>query len=84
MKMNDDIFIRSMPPNVQLRHAGRMTSSAIAELDRPSRVACSERLCENSQTRKNFAHIFDMTHFDESSRWMGWSKIEFSHSLAIG
>jgi hypothetical protein len=23
-----------------------------------------------------------MTHFDESSRWMGWSKNEFSHSLS--
>jgi len=27
--------------------------------------------------------IFDMTNFDETSRWMGWSKNEFSHSLAI-
>ena len=30
----------------------------------------SARLCENSQTRKNFAHIFDMTRFYEMSRWM--------------
>jgi hypothetical protein len=29
------------PPNVQIRHAGWMTSSAKAELERPSRVACS-------------------------------------------
>jgi hypothetical protein len=28
--------------------------------------------------------IFDMTNFDETSRWMGWSKNEFSHSLAQG
>jgi hypothetical protein len=28
----------------ELRHAGRMMSSAIAELDRPSRVACSDLL----------------------------------------
>jgi len=27
--------------------------------------------------------IFDMTNFDETSRWMGWSKNEFSHSLAL-
>jgi hypothetical protein len=27
--------------------------------------------------------IFDMTNFDESSRWMGWSKNEFSHSLSL-
>lgn len=26
-------------------------------------------------------HIFDMANFDETSRWMGWSKNEFSHSL---
>ena len=26
--------------------------------------------------------IYDMTHFDEMSRWMGWSKNEFSHSLS--
>jgi hypothetical protein len=26
--------------------------------------------------------IFDMTNFDESSRWMEWSKNEFSHSLS--
>jgi hypothetical protein len=26
----------------ELRHAGRMTSSAIAELEEPSRVACSD------------------------------------------
>jgi hypothetical protein len=24
-----------------------------------------------------------MTHFDETSRWIGWSKNEFSHSLAL-
>jgi len=24
-----------------------------------------------------------MTHFDEMSRWMGWSKNEFSHSLVL-
>jgi hypothetical protein len=28
----------------ELRHAGLMTSSAIAELERPSRVACSDLL----------------------------------------
>ena len=27
--------------------------------------------------------IFDMRNFDESSRWIGWSKDEFSHSLAL-
>jgi len=27
--------------------------------------------------------IFDMTHFDETSRWMEWSKNEFSHRLAL-
>ena len=27
--------------------------------------------------------IFDMTNFDETSRWMGWSKNEFSHSLSL-
>jgi hypothetical protein len=27
--------------------------------------------------------IFDMTNFDETSRWMGWSKNEFSHSLTL-
>jgi hypothetical protein len=27
--------------------------------------------------------IFDMTNFDESSRWMEWSKNEFSHSLSL-
>jgi hypothetical protein len=27
--------------------------------------------------------IFCVRHFDETSRWMGWSKIEFSHSLAL-
>src|ERR1700690_2258884 len=37
--------VRACP---ELRHAGLMTSSAIAELERPSRVACSERLCEKS------------------------------------
>jgi hypothetical protein len=26
--------------------------------------------------------IFDMTHFDETSRWMEWSKNEFSHRLS--
>jgi hypothetical protein len=26
---------------------------------------------KNPQTRKNFAHIFDMTHFDETSGWDG-------------
>jgi hypothetical protein len=26
--------------------------------------------------------IFDMENFDEISRWIGWSKNEFSHSLA--
>ncbi len=25
---------------------------------------------------------FDMTHFDETSRWMGWPKNEFSHRLS--
>jgi len=24
-----------------------------------------------------------MTHFDETSRWMRWSKNEFSHSLSL-
>jgi hypothetical protein len=28
-------------------------------------------------------HIFDMANFDETSRWIGWSKNEFSHSLAL-
>jgi hypothetical protein len=28
-------------------------------------------------------HIFDMANFGESSRWMEWSKNEFSHSLAL-
>jgi hypothetical protein len=28
-------------------------------------------------------HIFDMANFDESSRWMGWSKNEFSHRLSL-
>jgi hypothetical protein len=28
-------------------------------------------------------HIFDMANFDETSRWMGGSKNEFSHSLAL-
>jgi hypothetical protein len=28
-------------------------------------------------------HIFDMANFDETSRWMGWSENEFSHSLAL-
>jgi len=27
--------------------------------------------------------IFRMARFDESSRWIGWSKNEFSHSLAL-
>jgi hypothetical protein len=27
-------------------------------------------------------HIFDMANFDETSRWMGWSKNKFSHSLS--
>ena len=27
--------------------------------------------------------IFDMRNFDESSRWIGLSKDEFSHSLAL-
>jgi len=27
--------------------------------------------------------IFVMWHFDEKSRWMGWLKNEFSHSLAL-
>ncbi len=27
--------------------------------------------------------IFAVRHFDVSSRWMGWSKNEFSHSLAL-
>jgi hypothetical protein len=26
--------------------------------------------------------IYDMAHFDETSRWMEWSKNEFSHRLA--
>ena len=26
-------------------------------------------------------HIFDMANFDETSRWIEWSKNEFSHSL---
>jgi hypothetical protein len=28
--------------------------------------------------------IFDMRNFDESSKWIGWSKNEFSHRLALG
>jgi len=24
-----------------------------------------------------------MTHFDESSKWIGWSKNEFSHRLSL-
>ena len=27
--------------------------------------------------------IFCVRHFDETSRWMGWSKNEFSHSLSL-
>jgi hypothetical protein len=27
--------------------------------------------------------IFDMPNFDESGRWIGWSKIEFSHRLSL-
>ena len=27
--------------------------------------------------------IFDMENFDEISRWIGWSKNEFSHSLSL-
>jgi hypothetical protein len=27
--------------------------------------------------------IFGARHFDETSRWIGWSKIEFSHRLAL-
>jgi hypothetical protein len=27
--------------------------------------------------------IFNMRNFDESSRWIGWSKNEFSHGLAL-
>jgi len=33
-------------PNVQLRHAGPTSVNREAELEPPSRVACSERLCE--------------------------------------
>src|SRR5579862_3440330 len=48
-----------------------MTSSAIAELERPSRVACSERLCEKGvmvfepirRGLVNFKH--------ETSKWPG-------------
>jgi hypothetical protein len=41
-----------MWPNVQLRHAGPTNVNREAELDRPSRVACSERLCKNSSTTR--------------------------------
>jgi hypothetical protein len=27
--------------------------------------------------------ILGAKHFDESSKWIGWSKNEFSHSLAL-
>jgi hypothetical protein len=28
-------------------------------------------------------HIFDVAKFDETSKWMEWSKNEFSHSLSL-
>jgi hypothetical protein len=36
---------------------------------------------KSADTKFGNDHIFDMANFGESSRWMGWSKNEFSHSL---
>jgi hypothetical protein len=43
-----------------------------------------ERVCVKSADAK-FGNdpIFNMRTFDESSRWIGWSKDELSHSLAL-
>jgi hypothetical protein len=42
------------------------------------------RACvKSADTKFGNDHIFDMANFDETSRWMGWSKIEFSHSLSL-
>ena len=42
------------------------------------------RACvKSADTNFGNDHIFDMTNFDETSRWMGWCKIEFSHSLSL-
>jgi len=42
------------------------------------------RACvKSADTNVGNDQFFDMGNFDESSRWMGWSKNEFSHSLSL-
>ncbi len=42
------------------------------------------RACvKSTDTKFGNDHIFDMANFDESSKWIEWSKNEFSHSLAL-
>jgi len=42
------------------------------------------RACvKSTDTKFGNDHIFDMANFDESSKWIEWSKNEFSHSLSL-
>jgi CheY-like chemotaxis protein len=53
------------------------TPSALAHKLREVLDQPGASLCENSTHRKNFAHIFDMTRFDEMSRGFNGSKMSF-------
>src|SRR5208283_3736680 len=49
----------------------------------PSRwPGCARACVKSADTKFGNDQILDMRNFDEMSRWIGWSKNEFSHSLA--
>jgi hypothetical protein len=52
--------------------------------ERYSMVPNTARACvKSAYTKFDNDQIFDMRSFDEMSRWIGWSKNEFSHRLAL-
>src|ERR1017187_2595170 len=65
------------------RNVWRATSSDLSHWQLESTPPNKSRGCVTSAGEKIGNHpIFDMTNFDETSRWMEWSKNEFSHRVS--